>query len=214
MTKYLHIGCGKNILPRPFYNLDFRKGKNVDHVSPAYPLKFKSNSFDLVYASHILEHFHKFDTQKVLNEWVRVLKPGGIIRLSVPSIDSLIDIYNHRKDLTDIVGPLFGGQNYKGNFHYNIFNKKTLTTMLKISGCEAIHPWNYKRTIHSEYWDFSQAQTLDKDISLNIEGRKKIKNSKNIQNQIINDFKYKIKFLKKKLNRKDFNKLIEKIINE
>lgn len=212
MTKYLHIGCGSNILPRPFYNLDFRKGKNVDYVSPAFPLKFRTNTFDLVYASHILEHFNKFDTQNVLKEWVRVLKPGGIIRLSVPSIENLIEIYNNRKDLSDIVGPLFGGQNYRGNFHYNIFNKKSLKTMLINSGCEAVHPWNYKRTIHSEYWDFAQAKTLEKDISLNLEARKSIKNSKNEENQIMDDIKFKINFLKKKFNKKDFHKKIKKII--
>jgi len=202
MTKYLHIGCGKNILPRPFYNLDILKQKNVDYVSPAYPLKFKSNTFELVYASHILEHFHKNDTQKVLNEWVRVLKPGGTIRLSVPSIENLMQIYNKRKDILDIIGPLYGGQNYKENFHNNIFDHKTLSKMLINAGCEAIHPWNFKRTIHSEYWDFSQAVTLDKNISLNLEARKIYKNSKNLEKQIIKEIKYKIKILKKINNKK------------
>ena len=56
--KYLHIGCGDNVLPKPFINIDSRKKKGVLNLK-AYPLKFKDNSFDLVYASHILEHFNK-----------------------------------------------------------------------------------------------------------------------------------------------------------
>ena len=40
--KYLHIGCGDNVLPKPFINLDSRKRKGVKQ-GKAYPLKFKSN---------------------------------------------------------------------------------------------------------------------------------------------------------------------------
>ena len=56
--KFLHIGCGDNVLPKPFINLDARKRKGAKQ-GKAYPLKFKSNMFDLVYASHVLEHFKK-----------------------------------------------------------------------------------------------------------------------------------------------------------
>ena len=39
-----------------------------------------------------------------------------------------------------------------------------------------------------------------------------IKNSKNEENQIMDDIKFKINLLKKKLNKKDFHKKIKKII--
>ena len=121
--KYLHIGCGDNVLPKPFINIDSRKKKGVLNLK-AYPLKFKDNSFDLVYASHILEHFNKVKVLKVLKEWVRVLKPGGVLRISVPSFDNLSLIYNIDKNIDNISGPLMGGQTYKDNFHYEIFNQK------------------------------------------------------------------------------------------
>ena len=78
MTRYLHIGCGNVILPPPFENLDGRDIKGVDYVSTVYPLPFESNTFDLVYSSHVLEHFHRNETLNVLKEWFRVLKPGGV----------------------------------------------------------------------------------------------------------------------------------------
>ena len=34
-TKYLHIGCGGNILPPPFVNLDSREISNIDIMSSA-----------------------------------------------------------------------------------------------------------------------------------------------------------------------------------
>ena len=68
MSRYLHIGCGDNILPRPFENLDVRSKKNLDHKGPAFPLKFKDCEFDLVYASHVLEHFKRKDVLKVFEK--------------------------------------------------------------------------------------------------------------------------------------------------
>jgi predicted SAM-dependent methyltransferase len=173
--RYLHIGCGDNILPTPFENLDIRPSKGVDHVSEAFPLPFKDGEFDLVYTSHVLEHFKKIDTQPVLNEWVRVLKPGGTIRISVPNLENLIKIYQLTGDMEYIIGPLMGGQTYEQNFHYNMFDKKRLTKYLENAGCEAVHPWNFKRTSHSNFFDFSQATTYEIPISLNLEARKPLK---------------------------------------
>ena len=117
--------------------------------------------------------FLKIDTQAIINEWVRVLKPEGIIRLSVPSLEALIKIYELSGDMEYIIGPLMGGQTYDQNFHYNMFDKKRLTSYLENAGCEAIHTWDYRRTSHSKFFDFSQATTLEIPISLNLEARKK-----------------------------------------
>ncbi len=171
-TRYLHIGCGNVILPRPFENLDTRPLEGVDHISEAFPLPFEDNVFDLVYSSHVLEHFKKANTQAIVNEWVRVLKPEGIIRLSVPSLEALIKIYEISGDMECIIGPLMGGQTYDQNFHYNMFDKKRLTSYLENAGCEAVHTWDYRRTSHSKFFDFSQATTLEIPISLNLEARK------------------------------------------
>ena len=177
MKKYLHIGCGDNLLPKPFINLDIRKKRGVT-IGKAYPLKFKSNTFDLVYASHVLEHFKKKDVLKVLKEWSRVVKPGGVLRISVPGFENLTKIYKINNNLENIIGPLMGGQTYKENFHFNVFDRKKLTSLLHQARCEAIHPWDYKRTSHSGYWDFSQATTQEIPISLNLEGRKKLRKLK------------------------------------
>lgn len=172
-NKYLHIGCGSVILPCPFENLDSRKMEGVDHISEANKLPFDDNTFDLIYSSHVLEHFKRCETQLVINEWVRVLKSGGIIRLSVPSLENLIKIYQMSGDIKNIVGPLMGGQTYEQNFHYNVFDKKSLTEYLEIAGCEAVHTWDYRRTSHSNFFDFSQSTTWEIPISLNLEARKK-----------------------------------------
>ena len=172
--RFLHIGCGTNILPKPFENLDGREFEGVDHVSSASDLKqFDDGTFDMVYASHILEHHPRNDVESVLKEWVRVVKVDGIVRISVPSFKSATQIYDKTGKLENVLGPLSGGQTYDYEFHYCLFDERTLTALMKKCGLTAIHPWLYTRTRHSDYWDFSQAITHGIQVSLNLEGRKR-----------------------------------------
>jgi len=43
---------------------------------------FKDNSLNWIYSSHVLEDFT--DTRAVLDEWLRVVKPGGLVVLYLP----------------------------------------------------------------------------------------------------------------------------------
>jgi len=61
-----------NVLPE---NVQIQK-------SNAYPLKYPDNSFDRLIASHILEHINY--PEKVLAEWSRVVKNGGVISIALP----------------------------------------------------------------------------------------------------------------------------------
>ena len=172
--RYLHLGCGGVVLPKPFENLDARLLAGIDHQCTADDLsKFEEATFDLVYASHILEHFTRDKTVDVVKEWVRVLKKDGILRVSVPSLKSMIEIYQKTHNIDDVIGPMYGGQTYEQNFHYCIFDKASLKLLMEKCGLVAVHPWLYTRTEHSDYWDFSQALTQGILISLNLEGRKK-----------------------------------------
>ena len=172
--RYLHIGCGTNILPKPFENLDGREFEGVDHVSSASDLKqFDDETFDMVYASHILEHHPRNEVESVLKEWVRVVKVDGIVRISVPSFKSATQIYDKTGKLENILGPLSGGQTYDYEFHYCLFDERTLTALMKKCGLTAIHPWLYTRTRHSDYWDLSQSVKHGIQVSLNLEGRKR-----------------------------------------
>ncbi|MGH2559454.1 MAG: class I SAM-dependent methyltransferase [Thermomicrobiales bacterium] len=50
------------------------------------PLPFADGSIDYVYASHLLEHLSRHEARQLLHELLRVLKPGGIVRLLVPDL--------------------------------------------------------------------------------------------------------------------------------
>lgn len=58
----------------------------VDVISDCDKLPmFADGSMDFVYSSHLLEHFKEEDVPAILNEWGRMVKPGGYLILYVPS---------------------------------------------------------------------------------------------------------------------------------
>lgn len=54
------------------------------------PWPFTAGSCDALLASHILEHFDKAEGRLFLRECYRILRPGGILALAVPDMDTFI----------------------------------------------------------------------------------------------------------------------------
>jgi SAM-dependent methyltransferase len=62
------------------------------------PLPFPSNSIAAIYGSHVLEHLYRSDAIQLLAESKRVLKPGGVLRLVVPDVQTMARNYLANKD--------------------------------------------------------------------------------------------------------------------
>jgi predicted SAM-dependent methyltransferase len=89
MTK-LHLGCGSKHI-KNYINIDIRYLPGVDEVDNVRFLrKYKNDSVDEIYASHVLEHFSRWEYKNVLKRWFDILKPGGTLRLAVPDFDSIV----------------------------------------------------------------------------------------------------------------------------
>lgn len=174
----LHLGCGKRFIPG-FIHIDFGDFSHIDYNRDVSDLSiYDDNSVDLIYASHVLEHFKRFEVDKVLAEWYRVLKEGGILRIAVPDFESIITIYKKYQDMELIMGMLYGGQDYENNFHHIAFDFKYLSFKLKETGFKEIYRYDWRETIHRDYDDFSQSYIphMDKEngilASLNVEAIK------------------------------------------
>lgn len=174
---YLHLGCGK-IDHERFINIDGYPYPHVDYIQSIDKLpQFAEASVDLIYASHCLEHFSYTQTKSVLEEWSRVLKKGGILRLSVPDFDKLVEIYNvHDRDPDVILPQLMGGQNNKYNYHLTALSMRNLSKLLAATGFSKIQEWQPGTDALTTFNDFS---VYKKDIagrlyevSLNIEAIK------------------------------------------
>jgi predicted SAM-dependent methyltransferase len=54
----------------------------VADVSKEWP--FAEDEFDLIYMSHVIEHFYPRDRDRVISNVHRSLKPGGVLMIRVP----------------------------------------------------------------------------------------------------------------------------------
>jgi predicted SAM-dependent methyltransferase len=90
---YLNLGCGSHFHPG-WINVDFAKtGEGVIGHNLLNGVPFKDNTFEVVYHSHVLEHFPKDKAKDFIQECYRVLKPGGIIRIAVPDLEQIVKNY-------------------------------------------------------------------------------------------------------------------------
>lgn len=85
----LNLGCGDKILPG-YVNVDVaasRAGMAPDVLCDLHQLTpFETGSVDEVLAVHVVEHFWRWEVVDVLEEWARVLKPGGRMILECPNL--------------------------------------------------------------------------------------------------------------------------------
>ncbi len=140
---WLHLGCGELDIPG-FINVDARPAPHVHLVGDVGDLsRFADGSVDLVYGSHVLEHIPRPRIAATLWEWRRVLKPGGILRLSVPDFQKIIELYlRSGHNVETIQAPLFGQQDYRENAHLAAFDEPWLRQLLLAAGFTTVRPWH------------------------------------------------------------------------
>ena len=176
----INMGCGWRDFGEDWVHID---GGNYPHLDSKdiFNLPYEDNSVDLIYASHVIEYFNREEVKGVLNEWIRVLKPGGKLRLAVPNFEELSILYLDNKiQLDGILGPLYG-QMPMGDetiYHRTTYDYLSLEDLLSELGMKNIMKWDWRKTSHSKFDDHSQAYFphMDKDngtlISLNLEANK------------------------------------------
>lgn len=177
----LHLGCGKRHIPG-FVHVDQSTFPHVDHVQDIRDLKnFADGSASLVYACQVIEYFDREEVVPVLQEWLRVLAPGGILRLSVPNFAVLAKLYQAGIGLDWFLGTLYGripdGQG--GHiYHRTTYDEPSLKKLLESLGMVDVRLWDWRQTEHAHVDDFSQAYFphMEKErgilFNLNMEGRK------------------------------------------
>lgn len=91
--KCLNLGCGHRF-HSSWTNVNFTvTGEGVLAHNLTQGIPFPDASFDVVYHSHLLEHFPKCSAELFLRECHRVLRPEGILRVVVPDLEQIAQIY-------------------------------------------------------------------------------------------------------------------------
>jgi predicted SAM-dependent methyltransferase len=158
----LNLGCYGKHFPG-FVNVDIRKDANPDVVDNAFTLeKFKDNSVDLIYCSHMLEHLNFKEADLAIKRWYDVLKKDGILRLAVPDVQATFAHYFYWGDLKLLYSNLWGSQRHEFDYHKSGYDEKTLTEKLKEFGFKNIKKWEWQNTFpHNYIDDYSQAYYPD-----------------------------------------------------
>lgn len=143
MSRKLHIGG--HVRTAGWEVLDANPGPHVDHIGNAADLSvFANDSFEQLYASHVLEHFdYQGQLVKTLTEWRRVLAPNGTLCVSVPDLDVLSRLFLDRtllslQDRFLVMRMIFGGHIDKYDYHLVGLNEEFLSSYLHAAGFTGI----------------------------------------------------------------------------
>lgn len=106
----LNVGAGSVRPPAPFINLDNLRTQlppgsgarinldaepnYVEHDLSRYQMPFPDDHFDGILLAHCLEHFPTPKGISIMEDCRRMLKPGGVILVSVPDASYFREVYD------------------------------------------------------------------------------------------------------------------------
>lgn len=129
--QYVNLGCGDIILPG-WLNVDyFIESPKIYNWELSY-LKMNDESADILYSCHSLEHVSLYKAFECLKEWHRVLKPDGILYLTVPDIDKSVELFH--QDSNWFLKCLYGMQTGPGHIHMYGYTENHIKKLLEMTG--------------------------------------------------------------------------------
>ena len=153
-VRRLHWGCGEWATPG-WINSDIKQGDGVDIVADIRDgLPLESDSIDYAVSVHALPEIPFTELVPTLVELRRVLKPGGVLRLSLPDLDKGIDAY-HRKDSSYFkvpdeeaksVGAKFVTQMVWYGYSRSLFTHEFIEEQLEKAGFSRVEHCTFRQT--------------------------------------------------------------------
>ncbi|HRI32068.1 MAG TPA: methyltransferase domain-containing protein, partial [Candidatus Kapabacteria bacterium] len=135
---YLNLGCGKDVRDG-FLNIDLYSDDERVIAMDIRFLELPDNCADGILASDVLEHFSHRETDAIIAEWARVLKPGGELVIRCPSLRLQCKAYMDKVWDADIASyMIFGGQTNPGDYHCIGFDEDSIRKHLINAGLEVV----------------------------------------------------------------------------
>jgi predicted SAM-dependent methyltransferase len=112
-VKLVNLGCGSSLHP-DWINIDIHPSSpGVLRYDLLQGLPFENASVDVVYASHVLEHFAKEEGVATVKEIYRVLRRGGLARIVVPDLEQAARNYIECSEKVRLKSEPFEQENHK-----------------------------------------------------------------------------------------------------
>lgn len=176
--KAIDLGCGPAHMnlgdEYHVIRVDIRDECNPTYRCDVRYLPFADGTFDLVFSSHVLEHFGRHEWRKVLTEWFRLLKPKGELRLILPNINWAIEQFKNGTAFTvdkinHVWNVLYGAQSNPYDFHYNGWTEETLKTALEEFGFKEFEWQSINYNMIVQAWKERPVDIKDDDLSKVVE---------------------------------------------
>lgn len=165
-VKKLQIGCQDHPMPG-WLNADIDPiHEEVVLMDATQPFPLPSDTFDIVFSEHMIEHIGFQEGLFMVKECYRVMKKGAVIRISTPNLKFLIDLYQEPKTQVQLDYIQFNKRYFKDNRpmtdaivinnffrdwgHRFIHDFNTLTYILKQAGFKDIKQCEVYKSEHKE----------------------------------------------------------------
>lgn len=134
----LNLGSGNRPL-EGYVGVDL--APNADIKCDLRKLEFaKDNTVEEIIAIHVIEHFYKWEVQPLLQEWRRVLVPGGKIILECPDLQKAAYAFLMGEGNQMGMWAFYGNPDLKDVFHCHHwgYTPETLAFELQLAGFKNI----------------------------------------------------------------------------
>lgn len=137
----LNVGAG-NTKIEGFLGIDIWKGDGVDHIINicTEKLPFEDGSAEMIVMSHVIEHLEEKYQPYILDEFWRVLCPGGKIMFAYPEFKIIaqhyIDDTRGMRDYWKMT--IYGRQAHAGDFHITLMDTDYFVQTLEDHGFDVI----------------------------------------------------------------------------
>lgn len=131
MTK-LHLGCGGEIR-EGYVNIDIQLPFDLQHDFRK-PLPFADASVDEIYSHDVIQVFSREEWKFVKKDWARVLKPGGIMMISVWDFTWVLLEFLKHPDDPYAMQRIYAGQDGEYDYFKNGFTWSKLVNDFQEEG--------------------------------------------------------------------------------
>jgi predicted SAM-dependent methyltransferase len=167
----VHYGCGGNILPG-WLNVDgvtwsfaggLRSANSITLVDLAGRHPFPDEAFQFAYAEDFIEHLTQADSLTFLTESYRTLRPGGVLRLSFPSLEGVLAKHYVDNSFATAVAAKQDAFDNWGHEHF--YSSRSLELVARHIGFTGFEEVEYGRSEHAA---LTGLETRSGQIGLNL----------------------------------------------
>lgn len=159
----LNVGCGTDY-KQGWVNIDNNSDENIEKMDLDWdllnPLPYKDNSVDFIFNEHFIEHFTVEESQAIIKDLMRVLKPGGVLRIAMPDLEAIVkqytiglkgDVLIENHNMT-FIKTKAESLNYSVRWwgHKWVYDWEELERRLKEAGCKNIKRVKLRKSSHPE----------------------------------------------------------------